>query len=266
MSTVSSTSLPSFSPIRRAPQVSASVANEIMRRILEGSLGVGERLPSEAELARDFDVSRPSVREALAALQFAGHVETRRGYGTVVISAHATIGGLVMRRHRGELQTLDDVVDLLETRLILEPYALETAARCPDLAALDEAGEIIAGMRLAVGDAQLRAVTDLQAHRALLNVCQNIVLRESTLQLLDLALHPMLSTARTKAWSTPEMPNRWADHHELVYQAIRTGDANGARLGSVTHLQSVAKNVHFTARERPDLKERIDRLTEGFDI
>jgi len=79
-------------PLPRAPLVSASVAEQLLVLIVDGTFSVGERLPSEVDLARDFRVSRPSVREALAALAFAGHVESRRGFGTVVISKEPSAG------------------------------------------------------------------------------------------------------------------------------------------------------------------------------
>src|SRR6188472_2051264 len=91
-----------FSPLPRARQVSAHVAERILERITSGALPLGARLPSETELARDFAVSRPSVREALAALQFAGHVESRRGFGTIVVSRES----LPVTRQRPPLQAL----------------------------------------------------------------------------------------------------------------------------------------------------------------
>ena len=60
------------------------VARQIEAMILDGSLVVGQRLPSERELCGKLDVSRNSLREALKELRARGVIETRRGSGTRV--------------------------------------------------------------------------------------------------------------------------------------------------------------------------------------
>ena len=69
-----------FRPLQRYEQIAERLAADIR----SGALAPGERLPSERELARTLEVSRASVREALAALQLQGVVETRKGAGTFV--------------------------------------------------------------------------------------------------------------------------------------------------------------------------------------
>src|SRR5436190_6279567 len=69
-----------FRPLQRYEQIAERLADDIR----SGLLAPGERLPSERELARAMEVSRASVREALAALQLQGVVETRPGAGTFV--------------------------------------------------------------------------------------------------------------------------------------------------------------------------------------
>src|SRR3954471_16408761 len=73
-------SLSTFRPLQRYEQIAERLAADIR----SGLLAPGERLPSERELARALEVSRASVREALAALQLRGVVETRPGAGTFV--------------------------------------------------------------------------------------------------------------------------------------------------------------------------------------
>jgi len=253
---------PRFSPLPRARQVSAHVAEQILERIENGALPLGARLPSEAELARDFAVSRPSVREALAALQFAGHVESRRGFGTVVVSSKPAAGS----RPRPPLQALGQAIDLLETRLVVEPHALASAAEDPDHLALKSARTLIHGMRVAAGDPELRASTDIRVHRALLAACRNTILRETAGELLDLCLDPMLLTARTKAWRSSDLPQVWADQHEVVCEAIASGDPEAARAGSLTHLASVVDNLAAVAATDPHLQRRLSAMTRRLGI
>ena len=76
----SSLSERTFRPLQRYEQIAERLAADIR----SGLLAPGERLPSERELARTLEVSRASVREAIAALQLQGVVETRPGAGTFV--------------------------------------------------------------------------------------------------------------------------------------------------------------------------------------
>src|SRR5688572_15508990 len=76
---------------------------QIENAILEGRLGVGDRLPPERELAEIFQVSRPSVREALRVLETLGVLSSRRGTGAdsgSIVSAGGDNGlGNLLRLH-----------------------------------------------------------------------------------------------------------------------------------------------------------------------
>ncbi|MGN6575034.1 MAG: FadR/GntR family transcriptional regulator [Nocardioides sp.] len=248
---------PRFRPLQRAPHVSSSIAEQILGHISDGSIPVGARLPSEETLAREFDVSRPTVREALAALQFAGHVESRRGSGTIVISSEPVSRTVAEQQ---PLASLAEAVDLLETRILIEPQALATAALDPDPAALAAARELIGGMHLAVSDPELHATTDIRVHRALLGVCRNKFLRDAAADLLDLTIDPLLLTARTQAWSSKELPRVWAGQHDVVCEAIAAGDAERARAGSLAHFASVVENLAAATCDTPELRRRMDAL------
>lgn len=246
-------------PLPRAPLVSASVADQLLGLIVDGTFDLGERLPSEVELARDFAVSRPSVREALAALAFAGHVESRRGFGTIVISKEPSLGRAAARAQQASqhLAGLDEAVDLLEVRMLLEPSAMASAAVDPDLAKLDIARSLVDGMRVAVEEPGLRVSSDIRVHRALLQVCRNTMLQRSTAEVLELSLDPLLLEARTQAWASPELPLCWADQHLAVCDAIAAGDPERARAASRNHLASVVYNFAVAAEHDPRLQRRI---------
>lgn len=65
----------------QVPRISDAVAASLERRILEGSLKPGDRLPPERELATEFGVSRPSLREAIRKLASKGLVQSRQEIG-----------------------------------------------------------------------------------------------------------------------------------------------------------------------------------------
>src|SRR5690606_41399565 len=70
-----------------SPKLYQRVANSIVAEIRSGKYPRGERLPPERELAEEFGVSRPTVREAMIALEIRGIVEARRGAGRYVVEA-----------------------------------------------------------------------------------------------------------------------------------------------------------------------------------
>ncbi len=256
-------------PLQRAPLVSASVAEQLVGLIADGTFAVGDRLPSEVDLARDFQVSRPSIREALAALAFAGHVESRRGFGTVVVSKEPSAGRVgaavpSSRPHEG-LSSLDEAVDLLEVRLLLEPSAMASAAVDPNVEKLDIARSLVDGMRVAVEEPGLRVSSDVRVHRALLDVCPNTRLRQSTAEVLELSLDPMLLETRTQAWASPELPLCWADQHLEVCDAIAAGDPERARMASREHLASVVNNFAVATENDPLLQRRISAFMRTAD-
>lgn len=256
-----------FTSVDRPRQVSAHIADQIRARIHDGSLPVGARLPTEAELAEQFGVSRPSVREALAALQFVGLVESRRGFGTVVValgpdSVDARRGR--PREQRAVLTSLDQAVDVFEARLHLEPAALSVAALDPDPEALAIAGELIDGMGVAVDDPQLHASTDIRVHHALLDTCRNTMLREAARELLEFVFDPILDPSRQHAWSSHDHPHDWALQHRRVHSALVAGDAAAARLHSRAHLAAVMHTLAEVLGDEP-ARRRVHRILRSIE-
>ena len=70
--------MPRFKPIRPV-RISAEVAEQLKQSILLGQFKAGQRLPSERDLAEEFQVSRVAIREALRSLENSGFIDTRQG-------------------------------------------------------------------------------------------------------------------------------------------------------------------------------------------
>ena len=69
------------------------VADELAAAIRGGAWRTGQKLPSERDLAERYGVSRPSIREAMIALEIYGLVEIRQGSGIYVVEPRAGAGG-----------------------------------------------------------------------------------------------------------------------------------------------------------------------------
>lgn len=233
------------------------ISEQLVRAIEDGKYPVGGTLPGEVELSRLFGVSRPSIREALSALQFAGYVEGQRGRGTVVRSTVAR--GMVM--HGPE--TVDEVIDVLEVRALLEPEAVGHAAQRLPAGVKKELERALTGMALAVDRPELRARSDLSLHVTLLRACTNRVLAEQVERLLTAHEGPAWHRIRTETWSGREEPKRWLEHHQKLFDAVTRGDVQRAKALCREHLVSVVQAVERSARtvrQRGRLRDLIARL------
>src|SRR6185312_9733452 len=98
-----------------------SVATQILALIRQGEFPAGERLPPERELALKLGVSRPSLREALIALEIGGQVEIRMGSGVYVNATGAEGAGTIAALG-------DSPSELMQARAVIEGSVVVLAA------------------------------------------------------------------------------------------------------------------------------------------
>jgi DNA-binding FadR family transcriptional regulator len=119
---------------RRTPRISERITRSIRRQIAAGKLVPGEKLPPEREMARRYQVSRASVREAFRALEQLGLVSIRRGsHGGAFVTepgraAVHELRSLLLRLARSSDRELMDA-------LMIQPSLRQIAARRPRRAA-----------------------------------------------------------------------------------------------------------------------------------
>src|SRR6478609_7586299 len=97
------------------------IADQIRALIKRGEYAAGSRLPPERDLARQLGVSRPSVREALIALEVEGLVDVRIGSGIYVLARG--------RNARDEVQAASGPFELLRARWVIEGECAALAAK-----------------------------------------------------------------------------------------------------------------------------------------
>lgn len=131
-----------FTPVERR-RLSDRIVDQLTELIRSGAFGVGEKLPSERELAASLGVSRPLVRESFRTLESLGLVEVKRGVGAIVTSAEPAepdvdaVAGRetpdvhdVSNDSRGAISYLErtTILDILEAREVLEVQIVELAS------------------------------------------------------------------------------------------------------------------------------------------
>jgi DNA-binding FadR family transcriptional regulator len=224
-----------FKPLQRYEQI----AERLTADIRSGALPPGERLPSERDLARSLDVSRASVREAIAALQVQGLVETRPGAGTFV-AAQPPAGDALP--HDASPSAV------LEARVLLEPAVAAQAAR---LGQRDETAERLLEAMESItepADAEARAIwstSDRLFHRQLAVMTDNPVLIAFADHVASLMDQPLWHRLRDDSIAAPGRIRIHAAEHRMIYEAIAAGDAEAASFYAVQHLQRVRKNMEL---------------------
>ncbi len=220
--------------IQRIRKAYEQVADQLMAMITTGELGPGDRLPSEAELARDFGVSRTTVREALRILATRHLIQTRKGMGGGHFVVHPNVDGI--------------------TEFLVANYGLLTASNTVTLENLLEAREMIEGPAAALAarnrdDADLRllhrtAPADLAAMPAAeaLACCRDFhiaLLAATKNQLLVVAAAPIftvLQASSVRRSPTADVMDQTGRDHVAILAAVEARDASAARRAMDEHL------------------------------
>ena|SRR5579859_1250192 len=227
-----------YTPIR-SNKVYEQIAEQIEQRILKGELRSGDRLPTERELAEQFQASRTAVREAMKTLAQKGLVDMRPGRGTIVIDGTSQ----AMRHSLGLMMRVGQVSgseNLVEVREILEPEIAALAAiraTAVHIAALREAVTI---MDASLDDADTYIAADNDFHRALAKATQNDLI----LTFVDSIVY-LLSEQRKHIFSVSGGSARGQIYHKLLLDTILRRDPEAARAAMRAHLHQVRADVEI---------------------
>ncbi|MCE9663514.1 FadR family transcriptional regulator [Halomonas sp. M5N1S17] len=138
------------------------VYDHLQRAIKSGSYQPDERLPTEHELAAEFQVSRPIVRDALQKLREQGLIYSRRGAGSFVRSL-----GLRQPLGFGQMENIADLEDCYEFRLSVEPRAAARAAERHNAEDLQRIKSALKMLRDATSRRRHHEDADFQFHLAI---------------------------------------------------------------------------------------------------
>lgn len=208
------------------------IAEQIRGQILAGTVEPGRQLPSERELAQSLGVSRPTVREALIALEVAGLVEVRVGVGAFVRGPGGASEGLP------ELSA--SPLEVMAVRRLLEPEAAALASHSIAPGGIARLSETLRRMRRETEAGQWSFDSDRMLHMTLADACGNAVLRD-TLDGLWTARRDEVDTRfHQHLVEGADMRRRILGDHEAIVAAIASGNEEGARAAMRLHLDFVA--------------------------
>ena len=207
------------------------IAEQLRVLIKAGEFAPGTRLPAERDLARQLGVSRPSVREALIALEVEGWVEVRSGSGVYALD----------RPHGARPPGTDTAtpewgpLELIRARRVVEGETAAIAARQAKRRDLDAMRAAIDSMARDADQGTMPLDGDRAFHTAIVDAGGNSVLSETVQTFWDSRRGPVFERLGGHFESVRSWRSAIAEH-ELIVNAIRSRDAAAARDAMHKHM------------------------------
>ena len=206
------------------------VADQIRTVIEESRFAPGTRLPPERELALQLGVSRPSLREALIALEIEGRVEIRMGSGVYVCTAPPISPGEPVAL--GESPS-----ELMQVRSVLEGAVATQAAARVTKQGLDRVKTCLEAMRSDIVRGYSPVDADRRFHVGIAEMTGNSLLARMVGELFDGRHSPISSRMSRRAENT----KTWQvalQEHEAIYRALELRDPHEAAAAMRGHLKA----------------------------
>lgn len=224
----------------RKVKIYEEVADSLIEMIKTGHLQPGDKLESVEQLARNFDVGRSAIREALSGLRTMGLVEMRQGEGTYVRKFHPSKFTLPVTT--AFLMKLEDVKELYEVRQILEVGTVGLAAINyyeEDLLLIEEA---LMKMKHTGGNKKEAESADFSFHLAIAKASHNQMLISLMGSLSEIMSETIRETRRVLLYSEG-MEDGLLTAHEAIFEAIKLRDTRKAEKAMLDHLISVQNQL-----------------------
>ena len=235
------------------------VADKMLILIESGEYPAGSRLPAERELAERFSVSRPTIREAVIALEAKGRVAVKTGSGVYVLEKVEKIDGLGQEVSPFEL---------IETRVFIEGESAALAAALisdEQLASLKSALDEMA-MDSPEGGA-ISSAADRKFHSIISEATNNRVFTLMIKQLWD--VQEKLDNIRVahQAVCMQDLSQR-LEEHTAIYDALANRDASAARAAMRNHFSRTLTALHETTEEEAvkAVQRKVSQMRERFSF
>ncbi|MES2938942.1 MAG: FadR/GntR family transcriptional regulator [Pseudomonadota bacterium] len=207
------------------------IADQIRELIAKGSFHVGDRLPPERELALQLGVSRPSLREALIALDVQGSVEIRGGSGVYVCPQPDRAAG------KATPALGESPRELMQARSALESAVVILAcARCTP-AQLRKLRAIVARMQVETDRHRGLLDLDRRFHMTLAEMSGNSVMAHLIAELFD-ERHSPISARLSSKYENSRTWKIALKEHEAILQALEARDPIAAQAAMLSHLRA----------------------------
>lgn len=231
------------------PRLYRQISDQLRTLIQAGEFPVGSRLPSERDLSVQLGVSRPSLREALIALEVQGYIEVRMGSGIYVCDPPSpTKASLDLSGEEGPLE-------LIRARILLEGEVAATAAKVARKRHFEAIEEAIDMM-----EADARAgIKPLEAdrlfHVRIAEATGNSVLVDVVKRLFDFRLGPLFNQLDRHFETNDVWQDAIREHREIL-QALRSKNPDLARAAMQHHMGIAFKRLTSSLTDKKKARPR----------
>lgn len=240
-------------------KLSDVIQQQLEGMIVEGSLEAGQKLPPERELAAQFEVSRPSLREAIQKLEAKGLVTRKQGGGTFV--AKNILGGLSDPLFDLMSKNPESQFDLLEFRHGIEGMSAYYAA----MRGTPTDFKAIEVKHLAIGDAQIEndyreeAKAVFEFYLAICAASHNAIILQLAKSMAPLLIDNIEKNL-TMLSKSPDTFERIADYRKRLLDAIVSGQPQKAWGASHRHLAFIEEILLKLSQEQSRMERSMRRM------
>lgn len=237
----------SFTPIANRSQLSKLVSKEIENAILLKKFLPGDKLPSEAELCINFNVSRTAVREALQSLSARGLIRIEKGRGVFVEHISSKIATDPMYLFLKLKKKGNYSYDIIKARQLIEPQVAGWAARYHDEDDLKQIERNLEELDNQGYDVEMISRIDMDFHLILAKASKN----ELIPLILD-PIHRLMPKIKAEILeSVDEARISAIEWHSIIYKYIAERNEKKAYdamyqhlLNAEEHMEKMMESIH----------------------
>ena len=226
------------------------IISSLTAQITDGKLKSGDRLPAEAKLCDEYDVSRTVVREAIQQMKAMGVIHTITGSGSYITEGN--LDGLKnsLQFYATMTGDTDSWVELLEMRILLEAScARKLAGSHYSQKVADSVEAALEQMNQNKDDLEKFAKLDVKFHQILIQASGNKIFSAVILALENLQQRFSKETYLDE--NTTQIIERNFNEHKAIVDAIINRDPDAAKAAMETHLSATMENVlHYISKNK----------------
>lgn len=207
----------------------------LRKKIADGPIEIGEKLPTEIHLAKEFGVSRTVIREAIAALRAGGLLKAKHGVGVFVSKKSDTDSDAAEANQNAQFTA--PILDILELRMAVEVHAAGLAAVRKTWAQEEKIYAAAKRFVLAVEKEEPTQVPDFDFHKSISEATNNEAFPEFFTKIgLNLLPRHSLQNNERHTLINKSYLEKAANEHDTICEAISAGDPTAAREAMESHL------------------------------
>lgn len=217
------------------------IVEQIRDLIKEDKLKPGDKLPPEQVLAKQFGTSRPSVREALSALEILGIIDSRGVRGNFIKNNNSA--SVLYEQSIAELQSEESPFELLEARKTIETEIASLAAKKANSNDIKELATLLQKMKGITDDFSKMMVVDREYHLNIASATHNNFLYSVMFTMNQLLEEKLWTTMKERIYKLPGYSKKYINDHTLIFEAIKNKNSEQAKEKMLLHLSGIEKDM-----------------------